>query len=247
MYDVQGWNRLQTQRYSRFLDSSVQPWYDFAQTYTSKGVIELQHHQLAPCELPQSDMINATKLQTKAQNQSEPSQLSCVDICGNYKILIDPTLTSNLLNCGLWASLATLWLEASAGWIYNTTGVSKHKLAAREIEPFLEDYHILGLYHENTSAIFAARGCVSRALSELLTIDSIIQSLPRNSFHPACSEQNIFNFDETTLSRQQSGVLPCIEAICTSTSLNPDLGGIGVRRQIPSRRQLLIKADLHIS
>lgn len=164
---------------------------------------------------------------------------SCQAVCIQSIAAVDPAVSINLLNCGLWAVLATRWQLAPSELI-NGVPVPPQPVSYPEpyeyilrsdFEPLLAKFALLGLDAANTSQLIRTRNAVSFSLNALIPAYVPKKADVNLPWLSPCSEELLFSgFD--VFSQGDAGTLRlmrCLNAICTSKTLDPDLGGIGVR------------------
>lgn len=211
-----------------FTNSSIQPWLELAGRLQRSQEIQVTGYELTPCQLlassrrlpPGTDIVYDGD---ESKVYSPPTN-SCQSVCWRSLHLQDPYRPVNLLNCGLWASLASLSMELtskpyeSIGY-YNTSQLPNQPMA------ILQNFTKLGLDYHNLRYLIGVRDQVSWALTDLLRSSrSLDVSGPTE--RATCSEQGLFSYER----REQGfrGLTSCINAICKVRRLDPDLGGIGV-------------------
>ena len=97
-----------------------------------------------------------------------------------------------------------------------------------QVIALLEPFFLLGLNHNVADYARIARYTVASGLSALY---NRIMSDTYTSFASACAEQELFPYsrlDPMAAPNPTHSLQACIDAICSSRTSNPDLGGIGV-------------------
>ena len=146
----------------------------------------------------------------------------CGQICDNYVALLDPAAPVNLLACGLWTSLTYFVFDVGLGNLNASTAAS--------INGSLASFETWGLPASNTTYIYQSRNAVAAVLKELNRVTRIQTYLSSESMQGSCAEQTLFPVGvEANSSDISSRLADCLDAICAPRSLDPDLGGIGVR------------------
>ena len=202
-------------------NSSIQPWLDF-EGKTLPATI-------SPCK--------TGILSDDYQRLQGLPDGDCSQICNDTHILdqYSAETGTNLLTCGLWASVAMLesyrsQLESH----YSSAIASGYGFAGNdEYTSMLSRFESFGLDANDTAFVFATRNAISFVMSDMLK-DTTISSTS-TSFGGVCSEQGLFpELDSLMLHtiavgvQIQSSVRTCLDAICSPKRLNSDLGGIGV-------------------
>ena len=147
---------------------------------------------------------------------------NCTKVCNSTIELLDVKLPNNLLTCGLWTTLTVLNH-------YPTLTVNYAALLGR--------FDSLGLDASNAAYTYAARDAVSTLMDTLLKKTRVQTYQGGSSVEGACSEQALFPSGTLELDTDLPRFLrTCVNAICAPSSLNPDLGEIGVRFPYDSMR-----------
>lgn len=155
---------------------------------------------------------------TPCQNRQKGGRIvlgNCTTVCDDAGLLLYADQPNSLLTCGLWATLATL---------------TQYAFLTNDYHTLLGRFDSLGLDAGNATYAYAARNAVSTAMNTMLKITKVQTYQGGSSLEGACSEQALF----PTSTLELDGDLPqflrtCVNAICAPRTLNPDLGGIGVR------------------
>ena len=186
--------------------SSLQPWLDFNGD-----------------NLP--EIIPAC--QVEKMNQSGITTTDCTATCNATVALLDPSMPNNLLTCGLFASLTLLnqyTLTRNPLGTYNDSHAFYVPLLAR--------FNDVGLNSTDQDYGFVARNAVSAAMTWLQQITKIQTYRGNLLLEGACSEQALFPYALPSFNPDLPRHLrDCVDAICAPRTLDPDLGGIGVRMQ----------------
>ena len=222
-----------------FTNSSIQPWLDFASRFERSQEIRVTGYELTPCQLLASSrrLPPGTDLVYDG-DQSEvysPRTNSCQRVCWSSLHLQDPHRPINLLNCGLWAYLASLSMEITSkpyenASTYLTSQIPNQALAT------LQNFTKLGLDYNDLRYLIGVRDQVSWTLTDLLRSSRYLD-VSGPTERATCSEQSLFSFGRGNHEPGLRGLTSCVDAICKVRRLDPDLGGIGVRGSpILSRR-----------
>lgn len=213
------------------VNSSIQPWLEFSHRFEVTKQIQLNNFDMSPCQLLKSSRdlppgIDIVYDGDESVVYSPPTN-SCQRVCRMSSHLQDPYRPTNLLNCGLWASLASLWMESSTKPYYNASNYTTVELPDH-VMAVLQNFTKTGLYYQDLRYLIDVRDQVSWALTSLLSSSQESDSWvsPQRAL---CSEQGLFFFEQGSLEPGFQGVLACVKAICKIRRLDPDLGGIGVR------------------
>ena len=223
-------------------NSSIQPWWNFVNQYRTEGVLHLDYDP-QPCQLLRTDDGFTSVIHPLYVNDSYTADThltvvpadTCADVCPQDLALNDPLRPQNLLNCGLWAFLASLWLQRSSEAYRSFSTLDTGDMtpmSSDELGPLLQGFNSLGLEASNASLILATRNTVSWLLISILALN-VIDSSGLGDGQAPCTEQALFRFGSKNVTWynnlwEQTGILPCLDAICSSSTLSPDLGGIGV-------------------
>ncbi|KAL8708730.1 MAG: hypothetical protein Q9220_006456 [cf. Caloplaca sp. 1 TL-2023] len=194
--------------------SSIQPWLDlkldgpFCRLDLSTATV--------PATIP--------LCQTRLNGSQEIILGNCTSVCNSTASFLDDELPNNLLTCGLWVSLVTL------DTLNEDTSDPQREAVRNHYQEVLTRFTPLGLDAGNEAYAFAATGAVSTLMLALMR-DTRLATYQADSIHASCSQQVLFPI---TGSLNYNNDVPqhvrdCVTAICAPRSLNPDLGGIGVR------------------
>lgn len=218
------------------LNSSLQPWLDLSNSLRFENLFQLDY-DFPPCEIlrledESTSIISSAKTSFRAKVEVVIPAKSCQEVCSEYLAFSDPRRPVNLLNCGLWAKLATIWLRKS-----NLPFHVPEKNGTRPIEPSdledpLQEFTSQGLDYHNESYLNIVTGAVSSMLASFPNLEESERYLLRPT---ACSEAELFSFERSTIRPTRSGLWPCLNILCTPSTLNPDLGGIGVTESFERR------------
>ena len=214
-----------------FTNSSIQPWLEFSHLLQWEKRVEIPNFEMRPCQLlakhrESNPAIDIVYDGDQSRTYSPPTD-SCEQVCwSSIWHLQDPHRPINLLNCGLWASLATLNME------YTVRPYSSPNYELSELpdpaKVVLKNFTALGLDSNNLRYLTDVRSQISWALANLFRRSRDLDS--RGAADSVkCSEQNLFSFGENNHETGMQGIRSCVTAICKVRRLDPDLGGIGVR------------------
>jgi len=148
---------------------------------------------------------------------------SCTSVCNDSGSLLDPTMPNNLVTCGLWASLTVM--------PYKTGDRLGDMNIEDQVNALLEPFVLLGLNHSDADYARIARYTVASGLSALYNRIMSDTYTGITSFASACAEQELFPYsrlDPMVAPNPTHSLQACIDAVCSSRTSNPDLGGIGV-------------------
>lgn len=148
---------------------------------------------------------------------------NCTSVCNNSDSMLDPTLPNNLVTCGLWASLTVMPLM--------TVGYPDIINRTDQVNALLEPFVQLGLNRNDAEYARATRFTVASGLGDLYNRIMSDTYMGGASFASACTEQKLFPYSNPEYAVAENlpySLHACIEAICSTRTLNPDLGGIGV-------------------
>ena len=225
-------------------NSSIQPWWDFVHRYRTEGLLHLDYDP-PPCQMLRTTDGFTSAIHPSFINSSYTAETAvfvvpaddCSEVCGQDLALLDPSRPNNLLNCGLWAFLASLSLqfpyESFGSFSTLDTGdMTPAPFDSDELGAMLQKFSPLGLQSSNASLILITRNTVSWLLTSILALN-VVDSSSLGDGQAPCSGQALFRFGSRNVTWynnlwSQTGILPCMDAICTSSTLSPDLGGIGV-------------------
>ena len=184
-------------------DSSIQPWLDF------------QGDNL-PANIP--------SCQTR-QTDGRVILDGCLTVCNQSVELLNSDKPNNLPTCGLYATLTMLDAYTLA-----RNPIGSYDDSHDQYVALLGRFSNLGLKANDVAYALAARNAVSATMTVLQKITNIQTFRGDSLLEGACSEQALFpsaTFGFNTDLPQH--LRDCVNAICAPRSLNPDLGGIGVR------------------
>lgn len=159
---------------------------------------------------------------------------SCTGVCDNASYLLEPDHPENMMTCGLWSTLTMMHIYGA-----DTVSDDAGPIPASIL---LERFNPLDLDDKNASLASASRNAISTAMIAMLRLTRIA-TYQGNTLGGPCSEQVLFPPAPFQFNGDLSGPLhECVNAICSPSSLNSDLGGIGVSVNISNNsNQSLIR------
>ncbi|KAG8531221.1 uncharacterized protein KY384_004579 [Bacidia gigantensis] len=175
---------------------------------------------------------------------------NCLTICNNSGYLLDKeshasrTTVNNLATCGLWTTLATrrnYYSDRIANW--NSTpefiGSDSAKRFALNVQMLDNDIGRLShwsLDWQNLQYVVASRNAIVKELGFAFSSSKVGTYEDTIAFPYSCTGDGLFpplEDDGVELDRapvqQNFELQSCIRQICAPRTVNPELGGIGVR------------------
>ena len=189
-------------------NSSLQPWFNFSNTfYNYYGPIDDTENvgislALLLAELPP---IQPCVVGDRRAN--------CSEVCQNNSNLFDPHNPSNLVTCGLWATL-TAYLDRSG---LSSTSVLSSEYASEGQDAFTPVG--LSLYGTNSGSRSSFESNVIDCVADFYAASHIYSGDNLGTPY-SCSKNNVF--------RLGNRVESCFVELCTPKKMNADIGGIGV-------------------
>ena len=224
-------------------DSSLMPWLYYANKISSQIPIGDFTYEPKPCQMllaPSGDPVPYLYSSPDGLQLYIAPTNSCLSVCGERGAFNDPRRPTNLLTCGLFASLADIWQRLSyqpCPWDgLQETSKELRKDAeekAADAEKALVKFSPLGLDYRNTSYVERVKHEVSWCLSGL-TLDLDLKTTSLWSYLGICGVQSIFSDDYSSSGLREEGLASCINAVCKPKTFDPDLGGIGVSKHWPA-------------
>ena len=188
-------------------NSSIQPWLDF----DGKSLPSIQ-----PCVSFGNGSLASAK------------RIDCSQVCDNSTLLFGSINAQNLVTCGLWSLINNPLVVGTAakdyGW--NATTFDAHKWGSG-VPSLLAPFTNLGLSPSNVNLSVTTRNVIGNCFSSIHALTRSGSSQADGGVNAACTTNglfpaSIFHHDPAAPLRE------CIKSICSPTTLNPDLGGIGV-------------------
>ena len=150
------------------------------------------------------------------------ADVSCAKVCNDSASLFwDQPV--NLVNCGLWTSLAS----ASSVLDVNNALVQNDNSTSKEL---LQHFESVNLTQETFQYATSYASVISNCM-EVIYLNVKEFSFSDNGQVPsACTREQLFPFGSNDNSTKYStdALGDCIDLICSPLTLNPDLAGIGV-------------------
>ena len=204
---------------SRLTNSSIQPWIDFTNREYDISSILTFKFDVQPCQYPGAPNFV----------QSE----SCKAVCLNSTSLRAGSI--NLLNCGLWTELMTLNMTGRPLWQSPLLAVA----AKGSVGQVLDDFSAVGLDSGSIALLSAIKDTVSNTL---------LQWVPETAFSYGtgyqCSYHALFGPVLEGEAITPSAITRCVQTICYTRKLHPEIAGIGVFIAMNMQVWLVIIASL---
>ena len=187
----------------------VNIWLDFLGTYYSEGKVKLKY-RVEDCHGPY--VLPNYNLST-----------GCFAMCLGVENSAGSPNPHDFVKCLIWVSLASIWISLPDSVVYGYGELENWGTVRDDSQRLLEEFLPYGLDYRNCRQLFQVQNVLSEMFLRIVrTVTEMASDKTMDTV--LCSSQRIYDMTRTSL----YGFAPCLNLICSTRQLSPDLGGIGV-------------------